>query len=154
MEEKKVVKVTREDGSTVTYKEESVETSDKSSSHIMTNGEEGLDVKAERAGNAIADLVDASIEKATEKVRSKFDGMVKSSALEPGYFAARKDSNTIARLGSGRLTQLATAFEDTMTIIAGLPYDEQERLLTGYRKLLEEQINVIDSRIQFAKRIR
>jgi hypothetical protein len=33
-------------------------------------------------------------------------------------------------------------------------YPEQVKILTGYKKLLEEQINVIDSRINFVKRLR
>jgi hypothetical protein len=154
VEEKKLVKVAKDDGSTTIYKEVSVEATDKSSNHFMTNDEESLSGKAERAANAISDLVDASVEKAGEKVRRKVEGMIKSGALEPGHFAARKDSDAIGRLGSEKVTQLATVFEDTMTVIRERPYEEQERLLIGYRKLLEEQINVIDSRIQFAKRIR
>lgn len=47
---------------------------------------------------------------------------------------------------------LATTFRDTITMIRDHPYGEQVRLLTGYKKLLEEQINVIDSRIRFVKR--
>jgi hypothetical protein len=40
-----------------------------------------------------------------------------------------------------------------MTEIRKKPYSEQVRLLTGYKKLLKEQINVIDSRINMAKRL-
>ena len=33
-------------------------------------------------------------------------------------------------------------------------YESQEKLLTGYKKLLEEQINVIDSKLSIAKRLK
>jgi hypothetical protein len=33
-------------------------------------------------------------------------------------------------------------------------YENQEKLLTGYKKLLEEQINVIDSKLSLAKRLK
>jgi hypothetical protein len=41
-----------------------------------------------------------------------------------------------------------------MTEIRKEPYDEQEKLLVGYRKLLEEQINVINARMSMAKRLK
>jgi hypothetical protein len=41
-----------------------------------------------------------------------------------------------------------------MTQIGKQPYDEQVKLLTGYKKLLEEQINVINSRIDWSKRLK
>jgi hypothetical protein len=33
-------------------------------------------------------------------------------------------------------------------------YENQEKLLTDYKKLLEEQINVIDSKLSLAKRLK
>jgi hypothetical protein len=41
-----------------------------------------------------------------------------------------------------------------MTEIRKQPYSEQVNLLKGYKKLLKEQINVVDSRINMAKRIK
>jgi hypothetical protein len=42
-----------------------------------------------------------------------------------------------------------------MTEIDKVPdYERQEKQLTGYKKLLEEQINVIDSRLKMVKRLR
>jgi Na+-transporting methylmalonyl-CoA/oxaloacetate decarboxylase beta subunit len=60
----------------------------------------------------------------------------------------------IARLGRPLVAALATGFEDTITMVRQHPYDEQEKILTGYKKLMEEQINVINSRIGFVKRVR
>src|ERR1044071_9128905 len=102
MEEKKVVKVTRDDGSAAVYKEVSIKAIDKTStSHVMTD-DEGLDIKAEKAAVAVSDFIDASIEKASEVVKSKIESLEKSGALEPGYFAAKRDSTDIARLGGAR----------------------------------------------------
>ena len=41
-----------------------------------------------------------------------------------------------------------------MTEIRKEPYDEQEKLLVGYKKLLKEQVNVINSRLAMAIRLR
>jgi hypothetical protein len=41
-----------------------------------------------------------------------------------------------------------------MTQIGKQPYDEEVKLLTGYKKLLEEQINVINARMNMAKRLK
>ncbi|HEX7033606.1 MAG TPA: hypothetical protein VF172_11460 [Nitrososphaera sp.] len=147
-EEKKVVRVTK-DGSTATYKETGV----KGSTHIMTSDNEDLKIKAMRAGDAVTDLVDSALDKAAGLVKTKTDELVKSGALQPGYAAAKKDSADIGRLGP-LVTELAATFEDTMTVIQGHPYEEQAKLLTGYKKLIEEQINVVDSRIHFVKRVR
>lgn len=148
----KAVKVTHED-SVVTYKETAVETSQDASTHIMTSENEELKVKALRAGDAVTDLVDSALDRAIDKVKTKTDELLKSGALDPGYAAAKKDATDIGRLGP-MVTGLATKFEDTITMIRDHPYDEQVQLLTGYKKLLEEQINVIDSRFHFVKRMR
>lgn len=147
-EEKKVVRVTK-DGSMATYKETEV----KGSTHIMTDDDEDLKIKALRAGDAVTDLVDSALDKAVDAVKTKANELVESGTLDPGYAAAKKDSADIGRLGS-LVTDLAATFEDTMTVIRDHPYDEQVKLLTGYRKLIGEQISVIDSRIHFVKRVR
>jgi len=41
-----------------------------------------------------------------------------------------------------------------MTAILAHDYDDQSKMLLGYRKLLEEQINLIDSRSRMAKRLK
>lgn len=150
--ENKVVKLTKDD-STKTYKETAVEVREESSTHIMTNEKEELKVKALRAGDAVTDLVDSSLDKAIDTVKARTNALLKSGAFEPGYAAERKDSADIGRLGP-LVTGLATTFEDAITVIRDHPYEEQVELLTGYRKLLEEQIHVIDSRMHFVRRVR
>jgi hypothetical protein len=146
----KVAKVNKGD-SAVVYQETAMEITQDRSTHVMTN--EDLKVKALRAGDAVTDLIDSTLDKAIEAVKSRANELLKSGALEPGYAAERKDSADIGRLGP-LVTGLATVFEDTITVVRNHPYDEQVEILTGYKKLLEEQINVIDSRIHFVKRVR
>jgi hypothetical protein len=67
--------------------------------------------------------------------------------------SATTDARDIQHLGSN-VEGLITVFEDTMTEIRKEPYDEQEKLLVGYRKLLAEQINVINARLAMAKRLK
>ena len=67
--------------------------------------------------------------------------------------SASTDARDIQNLG-GNVDRLITVFEDTMTEIRKEPYDEQEKLLTGYRKLLEEQINVVNARMEMARRLK
>jgi hypothetical protein len=45
-------------------------------------------------------------------------------------------------------------YEKIMFEIEREDYKSQERLLTGYKKLLEEQINVVDSKLNLAKRLK
>jgi hypothetical protein len=40
-----------------------------------------------------------------------------------------------------------------MTEITKLSYTDQTDLLTGYKKLLEEQIRVIDSKLHYVQRL-
>ena len=49
---------------------------------------------------------------------------------------------------------LARTFEGLMTETRKQLYSEQVHLLTGYKKLLKEQINVIDSRIHITERLK
>jgi hypothetical protein len=48
---------------------------------------------------------------------------------------------------------LARHFEGTMIEMEKRSYSEQTELLTGYSKLLEEQVKVIDARLHYVKRI-
>jgi hypothetical protein len=148
----KVVKITKDEKSS-TFKETAVEVKEEGSTHVMTNEDEELKVKAARAADSVGDLFDSSLDRAISAVKTKASELVQSGALEPGYAAARKDANDISRLGP-LVTGLARTFEDTITTIREHEYGDQVQLLNGYRKLLEEQINVINSRIHFVKRVR
>lgn len=120
---------------------------------VVTPEEEDLTAKARTAGLALEDLITSAIDKAKIMARQKAKDLAKSTEEGPGAMSAAKDAQDISRLGP-LVEGLARTFEDTMTDIRKQSYEEQERLLIGYRKLLEEQINVINSRMHFAKRVK
>jgi hypothetical protein len=149
--ENKTVKVTKDDSIPATYKETAVVIRE-DSTHIMPNEDEGLKIKMARAGDAVNDFACSAVDWALNVVKSRAKAFYNSGVFEPGYAAARKDATDIARLGP-LVTRLTTEFEGMETIVCEHSYPEQVKLLTGYKKLLEEQINVINSRTQFVKRL-
>ena len=66
---------------------------------------------------------------------------------------AKRDSQSISTLGAN-VEKAITFFEDTITNIRKESYDEQARILTGYKKLIEEQINVINARLSMVKKFK
>jgi hypothetical protein len=110
-------------------------------------------MKVRTAGDALYDSVVVSIDKAKRKSVEKAKEVVTRDANPAAAIAAKKDAQDIAALGDS-VEGLARTFENLMTEIRKKPYSEQARLLTGYKKLLKEQINVIDSRINMAKRLK
>jgi hypothetical protein len=115
----------------------------------VTPEEESVSAKAKEAGRSLKDLV-YSLGKRTKEVTEEKTKELKAQSLDVG---ATTDARDIQHLGSN-VEGLVTVFEDTMTEIRKEPYDEQEKLLVGYKKLLEEQINVINSRLAMAKRLK
>lgn len=110
-----------------------------------------LSVKARRAEEALSDLLDSLGTKAEATVRKKFDELDK--ALDHNYSSAVLDSSKIKELGP-MVKDIAEAFEDTMTMIEKVPYEEQIILFKGYKKLVEEQIKIVDSRIDMTERLK
>ena len=119
---------------------------------LITQEEEDLTIKVRRAADALYDLVVAAIEKAKRRSVEKAKEFL-SKDINPTAIAAKKDAQDIAALGES-VEGLARTFESLMTEIRKQPYSEQVNLLTGYKKLLKEQINVIDSRIRMAERLK
>jgi hypothetical protein len=66
---------------------------------------------------------------------------------------AKRDSQSIQTLGAN-VEKAMTVFEDTITDIRKESYDEQVNILTGYKKLIEEQINVINARLSMVKKFK
>ena len=97
------------------------------------------------------DVVDDVGAKLGSFAKEKFGELEKS--LNPSHTSALEDSRKIEALGP-MVEDLARVFEDTTTIIRKVPYEEQVDLLIGYKKLIEEQIKVIDSRINMSKRLK
>jgi hypothetical protein len=119
---------------------------------VTSQREEDLTIKVRNAGDAFYDLVISAIEKAKNISVEKAKELV-SKDLSPAAIASEKDAQDIATLGDS-VESLARTFENLMTEIGKQPYSEQENLLTGYKKLLNEQINVIDSRIRMTERLK
>lgn len=119
--------------------------------HMMTQEEADLSIKVRKAGDALYDLVLSAIEKAKTISAQKAKELA-ARDISPAAIAAKKDARDISTLGES-VEGLARTFESLMTEMRKQPYSEQVNLLTGYKKLLKEQINVIDSRISMAKRL-
>jgi hypothetical protein len=140
---------------TTTSKPTTTTTSDLKIDEEEEEGEEDytrlLSVKARRAEEALSDLLDSLGTKAEATVRKKFDELDK--ALDDNYTSAVLDSRKIKELGP-IVKEIAEAFESTMTMIEKVPYEEQIILFQGYKKLVEEQIKVVDSRIDMTERLK
>ncbi len=112
---------------------------------------ESLSMKAHQAEESVLDVVDAVGVKVGSFAKKKF-GEIENS-MNPSHMSALGDSRKIEALGP-IVEELVRVFEDTTTMIRNVPYEEQVDLLIGYKKLLEEQIKVIDSRINMSKRLK
>jgi hypothetical protein len=118
---------------------------------LTKKDDDSLSMKAHQAEESVLDVMDAVGVKVGSFAKEKFGQLDKS--LNPTHVSAAKDSLEIGALGP-MVEELARVFEDTTTMIRKVPYEEQVDLLIGYKKLIEEQIKVIDSRIGMAKRLK
>jgi len=114
-----------------------------------TSDDESVSEKARDAGRSLKDLI-YSLGRKTKEVTEEKARELKAQSVD---ISTKTDARDIQHLGDD-VEKLITVFEDTMTEIRREPYDEQEKLLVGYKKLLEEQINVINSRLAMAKRLK
>jgi hypothetical protein len=102
--------------------------------------EDSLSKRARETGLTLKELVN-SIGK-----KSKAIAQQKSTEL--------KEAADIQMLGS-HIETIITIFEDTMDKIMAHPsYDEQHGMLVGFKKILEEEVNLIDARLNMAKRLK
>jgi hypothetical protein len=65
---------------------------------------------------------------------------------------ARRDAHEIQVL-SATVQNMIAVFEETMTHIERQDHNQREKLLSGYKRLPEEQINVIKSRLNLVRRL-
>lgn len=84
-----------------------------------------------------------SLSKKAQEIRDKAEEIV----------GAKRDARDIQELG-GYVENVIKGFEDTMSEIKMRNYGDEEKLLKGYKKLLEEQINLINARIELVKRLK
>jgi hypothetical protein len=104
---------------------------------------------AREATESIKEKVKSIGKKTEEKVKDLKDKSMETSGIGP-----TKDAHDIQALGTTGLEKITADFETTMSEIENEPdYETQEKQLTAYKKLLEEQMDVIDSRLKMVKRI-
>jgi hypothetical protein len=111
--------------------------------------QETVSNRVKEAGQSFRGMITSLGDKAktiTEKTHELKDRSVESISH------TRRDAHDIQALGA-KVEAVITVFEETMTHIERQEYDEQENLLNAYKKLLEEEINVIRSRLELVKRI-
>jgi hypothetical protein len=119
---------------------------------LMRGEETDLTTRVRNAGDTLYDSVHRSVDKAMRKY-TEIAKEVATRDINSAAIAAKKDAQDIAALGDS-VEGLARTFESLITEIRKRPYSQQVNLLTGYKKLLKEQINVVDSRINMAKRLK
>ncbi len=119
---------------------------------LMRYKETDLTTRVRNAGDALYDSVHLSMDKAMRKSTEKAKE-VATRDINLATIAAKKDAQDIAALGDS-VEGLARTFESLITEIRKRPYSQQVNLLTGHKKLLKEQIKVVDSRINMAKRLK
>src|ERR687886_1296240 len=113
--------------------------------------EESLSKKARETGQLLKELVN-SVGKKSKTVAEQKSSELKEAAKDDEI--AAKDAADIQMLGS-YIESIINIFEDTMDRIREHPsYDEQRAMLVGFKKILEEEVNVIDARLNMAKRLK
>ncbi len=117
-----------------------------------TSEEESLSAKAKDAGQSLRDLV-LYLGKKAKSITKEKTTELKTQAAQTADLSIEKDARDIQKLGDN-IESIITVFESIMTDIRKEHYGEQEKLLVGYKKLLEEQINVIEARLKMAKRLK
>lgn len=114
--------------------------------------EESLSARARDVGQSLRELITYMGQKAKD-ITEQGTTDLKAQATQMADLDIKKDARDIQNLGSN-IDNIINVFEDIMTDIRKERYGEQQRLLVGYKKLLEEQINVIDARLKMAKRLK
>ncbi len=113
--------------------------------------EDSLTKRARETGMTLKELV-SSIGKKSKVVAQQKSAQLKEAAKDDEINA--KDAADIQMLGS-HIESIITIFEDTMDKIMAHPsYDEQHGMLVGFKKILEEEVNLIDARLSMAKRLK
>jgi hypothetical protein len=116
-------------------------------------GEQSLSAtKVKEAGQSFKEMIKSLGKKAMAKTEEKTKEL-KDKSTETVHTGTQKDAKDIQALGI-HAENVVLVFEKTMAEIGREDYETQEKLLAGYKKLLEEQINVIDSKQSIAKRLK
>jgi len=78
---------------------------------------------------------------------------LKDKSIEATDIGTQTDARNIQALGI-HTDNVVLVYERIMFEIEREDYETQKNLLTGYKKLLEEQVNVIDSKLSLVKRLK
>ena len=108
--------------------------------------------KAKEAGISFTEMIKTLGKKAVTKTEEK-SKEIKDRSIEAIDIGTQMNSRDIQALGI-HADNVVLVYERIMFEIEREDYESQEKLLTGYKKLLEEQINVIDSKLSIAKRLK
>ncbi len=98
------------------------------------------------------EMIKALGKKAVAKTEEKTKE-IKDRSIEAMDIGTQTDSRDIQALGI-HAGNVVLVYERIMFEIEREDYETQEKLLTGYKKLLEEQVNVIDSKLSITKRLK
>ena len=112
--------------------------------------QESITDRVKEAGLSFKEMIASLAEKAKTVTEEKTQELKDKSA--ENISPTRRDAHDIQALGT-TVQNVITVFEETMTHIEKQDHDQQEKLLSGYKRLLEEQINVIRSRLNLIKRL-
>jgi hypothetical protein len=113
--------------------------------------EDSLSKRARETGLTLKELVN-SLGKKSKAVAQQKSTQLKEAAKDDEINA--KDAADIQMLGR-HIESIITIFEDTMDKIMAHPsYEEQHGMLVGFKKILEEEVNLIDARLNMAKRLK
>jgi Mg2+ and Co2+ transporter CorA len=148
-----------------TDKDSSIQAIDSNSQNSSAdNDNQPLTRKTARKSNSNVkiedyDLIVNSLKEATTSFKdviysiSKKAQEIRDKAEETFTVGAKRDARDIKALGI-YVESVTKGFEDTMMEIKKRKYADEEKLLKGYKKLLEEQINLINARVELVKRLK
>ncbi len=148
-----------------TDRDSSIQASESNSQNSSAdNDNQPLTRKTARKSNSSVkiedyDLIVNSLKEATTSFKdviysiSKKAQEIRDKAEETFTVGAKRDARDIQALGS-YVESVTKGFEDTMMEIKMRNYADEEKLLKGYKKLLEEQINLINARVELVKRLK
>ena len=111
--------------------------------------DESISAKARETGQSFKGFI-VTLGK---KAMAITDEKTMETTNESTDIGAKRDSQSIQTLGAN-VEKAITVFEDTITNIRKESYDEQANILTGYKKIIEEQINVINARLSMVKKFK
>jgi len=112
--------------------------------------EDSVSAKAKETGQILKELV-ASIGRKTRAVAEEKTSQLKEAADDKDI--AVRDARDIQMLGI-HIDSIISIFDSTMDRISQQPYDEQQKLMVGFKKVLQEEIFVINARLNMAKRLK